>query len=68
MRCGCCDKRLSSYEATLKHLETGEYLDTCIKCLDGLGIPILGNEELSEPEDSVEEYTPFNLDKFEEEE
>jgi hypothetical protein len=25
---------LSDYEATLKHGETGEYLDTCRECLD----------------------------------
>lgn len=46
MRCTCCDKRLSSYEATIKHGVSGAYLDTCLKCLDGLGIPIMGNEEV----------------------
>ena len=34
MRCVCCNKLLSDYEATLKHGETGEYLDTCSSCLD----------------------------------
>jgi hypothetical protein len=33
MRCVCCNKMLSDYEATLKHGETGEYLDTCTGCL-----------------------------------
>lgn len=33
MKCVCCNKALSDYEATLKHGETGEYLDTCMECL-----------------------------------
>jgi hypothetical protein len=33
MHCTCCNKVLSDYEATLKHAETGEYLDTCTECL-----------------------------------
>lgn len=33
MKCVCCNKVLSDYEATLKHGETGEYLDTCSECL-----------------------------------
>jgi hypothetical protein len=33
MKCICCNKVLSDYEATLKHGETGEYLDTCSECL-----------------------------------
>jgi hypothetical protein len=33
MHCTCCNKILSDYEATLKHAETGEYLDTCTECL-----------------------------------
>ena len=33
MKCICCNKVLSDYEATLKHAETGEYLDTCTECL-----------------------------------
>jgi hypothetical protein len=32
-RCVCCNHVLSDYEATLKHGETGEYLDTCTECL-----------------------------------
>jgi hypothetical protein len=57
MRCTCCDKRLSSYEATIKHGTTGAYLDTCLKCLDGLGIPVMGNEETDDGDTiSVDEY------------
>lgn len=56
-RCICCDKRLNDYELTAKHAETGEYLDTCMKCLSGLGIPIDGREDLNKkdiPEDDMD--------------
>jgi hypothetical protein len=43
MRCGCCNKRLSDYETTLKHAETGAYLDTCMDCLSEIAydVPML---------------------------
>lgn len=46
MRCDCCDRILSDYEACLKHAITGEYLNTCNKCLRGLDIPIIAREDL----------------------
>jgi hypothetical protein len=33
MKCICCNKSLSDYEATLRHAETREFLDTCAECL-----------------------------------
>ena len=33
MRCSCCNRNLSDYESVLKHPVTGDYLDTCNKCL-----------------------------------
>jgi hypothetical protein len=33
MKCVCCNKTLSDYEATLRHAETHEFLDTCTGCL-----------------------------------
>ena len=47
-RCDCCNAKLSSYELTLRHANTGEFLGTCIKCLDGLDIPTLGRDDLVE--------------------
>jgi hypothetical protein len=64
MRCECCNKRLSSYEAALKHAETGVYLDTCVKCLDGLGIPVMGNEDLADEAEPDDDITAFNVDKL----
>lgn len=33
MRCSCCDRLLNDFEATRKSKSTGEYLDTCNKCM-----------------------------------
>ena len=38
MRCGCCNKVLSSFESCLKHPVTGEYLDICQCCLKDIPI------------------------------
>lgn len=46
MRCDCCNKKLSEFESTLRHAITGEFLNTCVKCLDSLGIPTLEREDL----------------------
>ncbi len=64
MKCTCCDKNLSDYESTLRHAETGEFLDTCLKCLKGLGIPTKGRDDLSrkEPiEEEKEDFSSFGL-------
>lgn len=47
MRCYCCGRALNDYESTLKSAQSGEYLDTCMKCLDGLDIETVGREDLS---------------------
>ncbi len=54
MRCQCCDKNLSDYESTLRHAETNEFLDTCLRCLRDTGIPTLGRPDLN-PYEQVEE-------------
>lgn len=52
MRCGCCNKRLSDYETTLKHAETGEYLDLCMDCLSDIAqevpMPVKSRREFLE--------------------
>ncbi len=52
MRCGCCNKRLSDYETTLKHAETGEYLDLCMGCLSDIAqdvpMPVKARREFLE--------------------
>lgn len=50
MRCSCCDKNLTDYETTLKHAETGVYLDTCLDCLSDIAkevpMPVKGRKDL----------------------
>ena len=33
MRCMCCNKNLSDFEATRRNAETGRFIDLCSKCL-----------------------------------
>ncbi len=38
MRCQCCNKNLTDYEAVLRHPVTLEFLDICSKCLKDIPI------------------------------
>lgn len=54
MRCDCCNKRLNDYEASLKSAEFEVYMNTCKRCLDGLGIETVGRDDLA-PQNTVED-------------
>lgn len=47
MRCDCCDKELNEFECTRKSAISGEYLNTCNKCLKGLGIQTIDRTDLN---------------------
>lgn len=47
MRCYCCNRALSDYESTLKSVNTGDFLDTCLQCLQDLDIQFVGNNKNS---------------------
>lgn len=53
MRCYCCNRVLNDYESTLRSAQTGEYLDTCVKCLRDLEIKTLPNKH--NPDEQVQE-------------
>lgn len=59
MRCTCCNKRLSDYETTLKHAETGQYFDTCLDCLSDIAhqvpMPVKARKDLVPDMDIHEE-------------
>jgi len=72
MRCVCCNKNLNDYESTLKSLATGDFLDMCKKCLEGLDIKTMKNthdpdisieEEVSYYEFDEVELNPFNVEE-----
>lgn len=54
MRCTCCNRNLNDYESTLKD-GSGNYLDTCNKCLEGLGIETFGREDLNPNAEQTDE-------------
>lgn len=56
MRCVSCNNILSDYEATLKSVATGQYLDLCGSCLSDVPeIITTGNEALSKYEEVTED-------------
>ena len=66
MRCTCCNKAFNDFESTAKEL-SGDYLDTCMKCLKGLGIPYLGNPDYNPYDEAPDgEDLEFNDDIDEE--
>ena len=79
MRCSCCNKRLSDYETTLKHAETGQYLDTCLDCLSDIAhqvpMPVKARKDLVPNMDidrevdelTEDEYNRYSKDNEEEE-
>lgn len=56
MRCTCCNRNLNDYESTLKSLVTGDFLDTCTKCLKGLNIEAVGNGDLLKEEQAPDDF------------
>lgn len=67
MRCVCCNKLLSDYEATLKHGETGQYLDTCSSCLDEImaevDLHVKDNPSLLRKNNTDEDFDDEGIDK-----
>lgn len=55
MRCYCCNRNLNDYESTLRHAESLEFIDTCMSCLDGLDIPVIGREDLNKFEEEEDD-------------
>ena len=71
MRCSCCNKRLSDYETTLKHAETGQYLDTCLDCLSDIAhqvpMPVKARKDLIPDMDiheDVDELTEVEYNRY----
>ena len=51
MHCDCCDKLLSDWESSLRYKSTGDFVNTCWKCLQGLNIEVTGNPLLKRKKD-----------------
>lgn len=56
MRCDCCNRNLNDYESTLRAENSGEYLNTCLKCLKGLNIKAIARGDLDADEEADDEY------------
>lgn len=67
MRCYCCNKALSDYEATRKSVTTGNFLDMCNKCYGTISGDVLSLERTDlrhEDQDEDEFHDVKNDDYF----
>jgi len=65
MRCYCCNKALSDYEATRKSVSTGNFLDMCNKCYGSVSGDILALERTDlRHEDEEEEFHDVEKDDY----
>jgi hypothetical protein len=62
MRCQCCNKNLTDFESTARHAITGEFLDTCRKCLKDIPVPVQGRQDLN-PFETMEEDVVVALEE-----
>ena len=66
MRCYCCNRNLSDYESALRHPDTNEYLDICLKCLEDIPITPIApkdKEVATGYDDEIEDFVAdFDLD------
>lgn len=60
MRCYCCNKALSDYEATRKSVTTGNFLDMCNKCYGTISGDVLAMERTDLRHDDQDEYQEFH--------
>lgn len=66
MRCRCCDKKLSEFEATRKSINTGDFLDMCNRCYGTISKDVLSYEryDLYDDEDEQEPRQEYDLEYF----
>jgi len=65
MRCYCCNKALSDYEATRKSVSTGDFLDMCNKCYGSISSEVLAVERTDlRHEDEDEEFHNVGKDDY----
>lgn len=59
MRCICCNRALSDFEATRRHAETKEFLDMCNACFaavdETVHIPHIDRKDLLQESDTYDE-------------
>lgn len=60
MRCECCNTELTEYESSIKGKHSGEYLNSCIKCIKTMDISYIGNKALKKKEQN-ENQNPYEL-------
>ena len=64
MRCYCCNKALSDYEATRKSVQTGQFLDMCNKCYGSISNDVLSIERTDLRHEDEDEFHDVKKDDY----
>ena len=64
MRCYCCNKALSDYEATRKSVQTGQFLDMCNKCYGSISSEVLAIERTDLRHEDDDEFHDVKKDDY----
>lgn len=56
MRCDCCGVILTPQESVRKFRDSGEYTNTCNKCLRDIPVPTVEGKSFDEDEDGYDRY------------
>jgi uncharacterized metal-binding protein YceD (DUF177 family) len=65
MKCCCCDVILTPQESVRKFRDSGEYTDTCSRCLRDIPVPTVEGAAFEESYDDYDD-TPFDDDDLDE--
>lgn len=67
MRCSCCNVILTPQESVRKFRDSGEYTDTCSRCLRDIDVPTKEGAAYDEDMlDIIEDTGPFDDDDLDE--
>ena len=64
MRCYCCNKALSDYEATRKSVTTGNFLDMCNKCYGSISNDVLALERTDLKHEEEDEFHDVKNEEY----
>lgn len=65
MRCICCNRALSDYEATRRSVNTGDFIDMCNKCYGSIASDVLAYERQDlRHEDEEDEFHDMKKDDY----
>ena len=64
MRCYCCNNILTPQEASAKFKASGNYTETCKKCLKTMDVPVIFPKQAFEKDEEEVSYDQVSVDEL----